>query len=77
MLLIPLRETCKTTADVATLIDRLFADIRDRKELTKFQVADELKSGEGSALVDALILRPAFSGVGVDLKEFFKWFWGR
>ena len=77
MLLVPLRDACKTTADVATLVDRLFVDIRAGKELSNFQIAEEQRRGKGGALTDALILRPTISGVGVDLKKIFKWFTGR
>jgi len=77
MLLVPLRDACKTTADVATLIDRLFVDIRNGKELSQFHIAAELKRGKNGAITDALILRPTFSGVGVDLKQILAWFKGR
>ena len=73
MLLIPLREACKSTSDVATLIEKIFSDIRDGKELSQFQIAQEMHSGKKGALADALILRPTISGVGVDLKEIFRW----
>lgn len=77
MLLIPLRDACKTTADVATLIDRLFADIRDGKKLSDFEIGKELTRGRSGALTDALILRPTIGGVGIDLKQIFTWFRGR
>jgi hypothetical protein len=77
MLLVPLRDACKSTADVATLIERLFSDIRDGKELSNFQIAQELKRGKQGALADALILRPTVSGIGVDLKQIYEWFRGR
>jgi hypothetical protein len=77
MLLVPLREACKSTSDVATLIERMFADIREGKELSNFQIAQELQRGKHGALADALILRPTFSGVGIDLKQIYAWFRGR
>jgi hypothetical protein len=77
MLLVPLRDACKSTADVATLLDRLFADIRDGKQLSQFQIARELHRGKNGALADALILRPTISGVGIDLKQIYSWFMGR
>ena len=76
MLLIPLRDACKSTPDVATLIERLFADIKEGKELSTFQIAREPRRGKRGALVDALILRPSVSGVGIDLKQIFAWFTG-
>lgn len=74
MLLIPLRDACKTTSDVATLIDKMFSDIRDGKELSQFHIAREMHRGQKGAFSDALILRPTISGVGVDLKQIFAWF---
>jgi hypothetical protein len=74
MLLVPLRDACKSTSDVAALIERLFSDIRDGKELSNFQIAQELQRGKQGALADALILRPSISGVGVDLKKIYEWF---
>ena len=77
LVVIPLRNACETTADVATLIDRLFADIREGKHLSEFEIAKELERGKSGALANSLILRPTISGVGVDLKQMFKWFRGR
>lgn len=74
MLLIPLRNACETTSDVVSLIDRLFTDIRDGKELSHFQIAEEQKRGKHGAFADALILKPSISGVGIDLKQVFDWF---
>jgi len=68
LLLIPLRHICKTTTDVAELIGKIFRDIREKKALQNFEVAQELKKGERGALTDALILRPSVYGVGFDVK---------
>lgn len=76
MLIIPLRSACKTTSEVVELIDKLFMDIRERKNLGDFSVAKELKKGTEGALVDALILQPNFAGVGLDLKGLVKFFKG-
>ncbi len=69
LLLIPLRDVCETTSEVAELINKIFKDIREKKELADFEVAKELNKGIGTAIVDALILEPNFSGVGVNLKK--------
>ena len=74
MILVPLRDACKSSSDVAALIDRLFADIRDGKQLSQFLIAKELSRGKNGALSDAFILRTTISGVGVDLKQIFAWF---
>lgn len=71
MLIIPLRAACKTTSDVVTLIDKIFVDIKEKRGLSDFAIAQELRKGNKGALVDALILQPRFAGVGVDLKKLF------
>lgn len=41
MLLIPLRKSCKSANDVIELIDKVFTDIKEKKELVDFKVAYE------------------------------------
>ena len=69
LILIPLRSACKSTSEVVELIRKIFRDIADKKPIPDFEVATEMKPGMGSALVDAVVLRPSVFGVGVDLKE--------
>ncbi len=69
LLLIPLKKTCKTPDAVVAMIAKLFDDIKAKKQLTGFQVTREMKSGKGGALVNALILEPNFSGIGINLKK--------
>jgi hypothetical protein len=76
LLLIPLRTACKNTSDVVTLVEKIFTDIREKKGLPDFAVAQELRKGKSGALVDALILQPRFAGVGVDLKKMVAFFKG-
>jgi hypothetical protein len=71
MLLISLRNYCKSPGDAVPLIEKLFHDIKDRKNLIDFTVTKELKRGKGGALVDALILQPNVGGIGVDVKSIF------
>lgn len=73
LLLIPLKAVCETTDDVIKLINSIFNDMKQKKELTGFDVAKTLKKGSGRRLADALILQPNFSGLGVDLKKLFNW----
>jgi hypothetical protein len=68
MLLIPLRQICRSPDDAIPLVEKLFSDIRDRKNLADFTVAKHLRKGQNGALVDALILQPTIGGMGVDLK---------
>jgi hypothetical protein len=70
LILIPFKKFCKNPSDVATLIQKIFRDISDKKDLRDFKICKEMKKGVGKAIFDALILAPNISGVGVDLKKF-------
>ncbi len=71
LLLVPLRKMCKSAAEVADLIHRVFEDIKAKKRLPEFHAAEHMRRGAGGALVDAVILQPKIGGVGFDLKKFF------
>lgn len=77
MLLIPLRKACKSSTDVAFLIEKIFRDIREKKSLADFEVGKELSKGKADALVDALILQPNFSGIGIDFNYLIDFFRGK
>lgn len=68
MILIPLRNYCKTSSDVIELIRNVFADIKKGKELKNFRISEEVNGGIGRAIVDSVILEPNISGVGIKLK---------
>ncbi len=72
LILIPLKGVCKDSTEVVALIERIFRDIGTQKPLTEFAIAKEIKAGNGSAYADAIILKPALWGVGIDLKELAK-----
>lgn len=72
LLLIPLKEACKTTDDVIDLIKSIFRDIKAKKQLSGFSVAKEINKNGAQRLADAIILEPNFSGIGIDLKTLFK-----
>jgi hypothetical protein len=77
LLLIPLRKTCSTSDEVVNLIAKIFSDIAEKKELTNFSVQRQMqKKGRFGAFVDALVLEPNISGLGVDLKKLGKFFRG-
>ncbi len=63
---------CKTPQDVIKLIEKIFKDIQERKEIKNFQVKKELKSGIGKILNNTLILEPNIAGVGVNLNNLFR-----
>lgn len=72
LIIIPLRYFCKDTTEIVSLIERVFQDISLKASLEKFSIAKTIQAKEGSSLSDALILKPALYGVGIDLKEIFK-----
>ncbi|NQV70767.1 MAG: hypothetical protein HQ498_12145 [Pseudohongiella sp.] len=69
LLLVPLKECCKTTSDVVSLIHRIFSDIEKKKKLTDFEVSKKLRKSGYKAMFDAVILKPSIAGVGVDIKK--------
>ncbi len=70
LILIPFKKFCKDTTEVVTLIQKIFKDVADKKDLHDFKICKEMKKGAGRAIFDAIILAPNISGVGVDLKKF-------
>jgi len=71
LVLIPLRELCKTESDVTSLLQDLAKDMEEKRSLSKFKVRDLLdRSNEG--LADVLILKPSIGGIGIDLRKFFE-----
>ncbi len=73
LLLIPLKSVCETTDDVINLINSIFNDIKQKKELTGFAVTKSIRKGGGRRFADAIILEPNFSGIGINLKKLFNW----
>ena len=53
------------------VIQRVFEDIKEKKQLSKFRAAKRMRQGMAGALVDAVILQPKIGGIGFDLKKFF------
>ena len=72
IILIPLKKYCKTSSEVITLINQIFNDIQNGSELRNFRVKKEMKDGIWHRLLDGVILEPNFSGIGFDLKKFFR-----
>lgn len=66
-----IKEICKQPQDVIALLEKLFIDIEEKKEIKDFQVKKELTGGIGKILNDAIILEPSIGGIGVDLKKLF------
>ncbi|MFW0714434.1 hypothetical protein [Pedobacter sp. N23S346] len=63
---------CKSPQDVIKLLEKVFKDIQDKKEIRDFQVKKELKSGIGKILNDTIILEPNIAGVGVNINNLFR-----
>lgn len=74
IILIQLKEICPTPSDVIKVIEQIFADIKEKKNIRDFEIKKRQKAGVGKALTDSLILQPNFMGVGVDIKEAFSVF---
>jgi hypothetical protein len=75
LIIIPLRGTCETSTDVVSLIERILKDIHLGHELKSFQILKEINSGGKGSILDAVILQPNFSGIGIDLKKLLSKFW--
>lgn len=75
LVLIPLRERCKTSTDVVNVIESIFRDIKAKRPLQSFVVAQQDRAGVKRALLDAVVLRPTVGGIGVDLKALLRGLW--
>jgi len=73
LIFLKIREVYKQPSDVVNLIEKIFTDISEKKEIQNFTVAKELRASEHGALVDALILEPNFAGMGVNIKKLVAW----
>ncbi len=77
LILIPLKKFCKTTTDVAVLIEKLFNDIKDQKDLNEFRIAKQVKKGFGRAVADSIILEPNIGGLGFNFNNLLEYFRGK
>lgn len=71
LILIPFRKFCKTSTEAVELIQKIFTDIENQKDISEFAIAKEMKAEKGKAIMDALILEPNIAGVGIDFKKLF------
>lgn len=69
LILIPLKKFCKTNSDVLNLIEKLFKDISEKKDLDEFKIAKEIKKQKVKAYADAIILEPNIFGVGISFNK--------
>jgi hypothetical protein len=77
MILLPLRDHCKTTTEVVHLIEKVFNDIKAHKDLNDFRISKEIKRKTGNALADMLILQPNVGGIGFDFNKLISYFRGK
>jgi hypothetical protein len=57
---------------VVELIQSIFTDIKEKKQLSGFTVAKRIKKDGWRHLADAVILEPNFAGVGLNLRKLFQ-----
>jgi len=77
LMFIEIGKVCKTPQDVLKIIEKVFQDIKDKKEIKDFKVKKELKGGIGKILNDTIILEPNIAGIGVNINNIFKFFNGK
>ncbi|MEN3931054.1 hypothetical protein WJT86_08290 [Microvirga sp. W0021] len=74
MILIPLNKVCDTPTDVVNLIKSIFSDIYDKTAISKFRIIERIDRRTPGSLADAIIVKPTFMGVGIDLMSLFSYF---
>jgi len=67
-------KVCQTPQDVIKLIEKIFKDIKEKKEIKDFQVRKELKGGLGKVLNDTIILEPNIGGIGLNINNLIRFF---
>lgn len=77
LVFIELAKVCKTPQDVVKVLEKVFQDIKEKKEIKNFKVKKELKAGIGKVLNDTLILEPNIAGLGVNLNNVFRFLSGK
>lgn len=71
LILIPLKDHCQSNTDVVNLIQKVFENIKAKKELNDFSILKELKKNNvhSNQYFDTLILQPNFFGMGLNLNN--------
>ncbi len=70
LILVPFKRLCTNTGEVVSIIEKIFRNISEGKDLSNFKIAKTMKKGLGGAIVDAVVLEPNISGIGFDFKKF-------
>lgn len=74
LILFPLKKHCKDTTEVVSLIQKIFALIKDGKNLEEFNFTKQKKKGIGGALANSIMLEPNFAGMGFSFNKFIQYF---
>lgn len=72
--LFPLKQHCRDTTEVVTLIQKIFIMIKDGKDLDDFSVTKQKKRGIGGALANSIIFEPNIAGMGFSFNKFIQYF---
>lgn len=72
LIFLEIGKICKSPQDVIKLLERIFEDIKNKKDIREFKVKKELKSGIGKILNDTIILEPNIGGIGINFNNIFK-----
>ncbi|EPG65930.1 hypothetical protein LEP1GSC061_2096 [Leptospira wolffii serovar Khorat str. Khorat-H2] len=72
--MIPFKKFCKNETEAIALIEKVFEDIIEQKDLVDFTISKDVKKGIGGAIFDSLILEPNFNGFGFSFKKFIEYF---
>ncbi len=72
LIFIEIGKVCESPQDVVKLLEKIFQDIQNKKEIKDFKVKKELKGGIGKILNDTIILEPNIGGIGVNLNNLFR-----
>ena len=72
MILFPLKKHCSSTTEVVSLIQKIFANIKEGRGLEDFKVTKEKKIGIGGAFADSIMLEPNVAAVGFSFNKFIR-----
>lgn len=72
LVFIEIGKVCKTPQDVINVIEKIFHDIKEKKEIIDFKIKKELRGGLGKILNDTIILEPNIAGIGININNIFR-----
>jgi hypothetical protein len=72
MILIPIKDFCKSEQDVVELLRKILNDIKSGDEIQNFKIKKEMQKGLMGAVVDSFILEPNVGGLGLNLNNIIK-----